>query len=221
MIDDRTSGLALILGSAGMIITLVLHPSGHGLFQSDTFESAARTLMAVHSIALVSFPVLFMGAYGLSRRLASPGSSFPFAFSGLIFYGLSLASMMIGVVFDGLVTPGLARQIINTTGPVGQGWKIVFNYNGLVDQAFVRVFVVGSSIAILLWSASVLREKLSRAAGIFGAILSVGALAAQLAGLMDRAPHVFLIVLVGQAAWFTMLGVLLSRSPRVQTLQAA
>jgi hypothetical protein len=221
MIDDRSSGMALIIGSAGIIITLVLHPSGHGLFQADTFDSAARTLMAVHSIALLSFPILLMGAYGLSRSLALPANTFPFALSGLLFYGFALAAMMIGVVFDGLVSPGLAKQIINTTGSVGQGWKIAFNYNGLLDQAFVRVFVVGSSVAILLWSASIMKATISRTAGISGLVLGVGAIAAQLTGQMDRAPHVFLIVLVGQAVWFTILGVILSRRPQAQPSQAA
>ena len=216
MIDDRTSGYALIVGSAGMIITLVLHPSGRGLFQQDTFESAARTLMAVHSIALLSFPILFMGSCGLSRRLLSPAGGFPFGFSALVYYGFALASMMTGVVFDGLVSPGLARQIIDTSGSIGQGWRIAFNYNSLIDQAFVRVFIVGSSVAIVLWSVSIIKVRLSRAAGIFGALLSLGAIVAQLAGQMDRAPHIFAFVLVGQAVWFTILGVILARTPRTQ-----
>jgi hypothetical protein len=219
MIDDRYSGVALILGSAGIIITLALHPSDRGLFQPDTFQSAARTLMAVHSIALFSFPILFVGAYGLSRRLSPLPNTFPFALSGLVFYSFALASMMIGVAFDGLVSPGLAKQIISTTGSIGQGWRIAFNYNSLVDQAFVRVFVMGSSIAVLLWSASILRTKLSRGSGIFGFILGVGTIAAQLTGAMDRAPHTFLMVLVAQALWFTILGVILSRTPQIRREQ--
>jgi hypothetical protein len=222
MTNDRTSGLALILGSAGIVLTLVLHPSGRGLLQPETFDSAARTLMAVHSIALASFPFLFLGACGLPRRIDSPANSFPIGFCGLVFYGFSLAAMMTGVVFDGLVTPGIARQIINTTGAVGQGWRIAFNYNGLVDQAFVRVFLVGSSLAITLWSGGMLRYRtFSRTLGILGCILGVGAIITQLSGQMDRAPHMFVVVLLGQAFWLTAAGVILRRMPEAQIKAAA
>jgi hypothetical protein len=130
--------------------------------------------------------------------------------------------MMTGVVFDGLVTPGIAHQIINTTGTVGQGWKIAFNYNGLIDQAFVRVFLVASSVAITLWSGATLRYRtFPRPLGIFGCILGVGAIVAQLAGQMDRAPHIFIAVLLGQAVWFTAAGVSLRRIPAVQLTAAA
>jgi hypothetical protein len=130
--------------------------------------------------------------------------------------------MMTGVVFDGLVTPGIARQIINTTGTVAQGWKIAFNYNGLLDQAFVRVFLVGSSLAITLWSGAVLRYRtFSRALGILGCILGVGAIIIQLSGEMDRAPHIFIVVLFGQALWFAAAGVSLRRIPEAQLKAAA
>ena len=64
MTDNRMAGLAMIAGSAGVIITLGLHPSGHGLFAPETFDSAARTLIAVHSLALATFPVWFLGRVG-------------------------------------------------------------------------------------------------------------------------------------------------------------
>src|SRR5271169_2983927 len=38
MTDDRISGLALIAGSAGVILALGLHPSGRDLFAAETFE---------------------------------------------------------------------------------------------------------------------------------------------------------------------------------------
>src|SRR5271165_1869301 len=72
MTDDRKSGLALIAGSVGLIITMALHPVGHDLLVPGQFDRIARLVVAVHTLALVCIPVMFLGAMGLSRRLASP-----------------------------------------------------------------------------------------------------------------------------------------------------
>jgi hypothetical protein len=221
MTNERMSGLAMIAGSAGVIITLSLHPSGHGLFQPDTFEAAARTMIAVHSVALLSLPIWFLGACGLSKRLDAQASG-PWGFCGLVLYAFAIASMMTGVVMDGLVSPGIARQIVNTTGTIGQGWRIVFNYNGLLDQAFVRVFLVASSLAITMWSLAILRNRrLVLAAGAFGLVLGLATVAGQLTGQLDRSPHLFGMVLMGQALWFTIAGVQMCRSRDNHASQAA
>ncbi|MBZ5599924.1 MAG: hypothetical protein LAN83_16550 [Acidobacteriia bacterium] len=213
MTNDRLSGLALIAGSAGVIITLSLHPSGRGLFAPETFQAEARKLIAVHSLALACLPLWFLGACGLSQRLGSGGDSDSrFGFAGLVLYGFAMAAMMTAVVFDGLITPGLAGRINEATGTVGQGWRITFNYNGMVDQAFVRVFVAASSVAILLWSVSIVRSAaLARAIGIYGCVLGAATVIALLSGQLDRYVHLFGMALVGQALWFVIAGVLLSR----------
>jgi hypothetical protein len=213
MTNDRLSGLALIAGSAGVIITLSLHPSGRGLLAPETFEAEARKLIAVHSLALACLPIWFLGACGLAQRVGSGGDSdHRFGVAGLVLYGFAMVAMMTGVVFDGLITPGLARQILNTSGSVGQGWRIAFNYNGMVDQAFVRVFVAASSVAIGLWSALIVRSAaLARAVGIYGCILGAATVIALLSGQLDRYVHLFSMAIVGQALWFVIAGVLLCR----------
>jgi hypothetical protein len=213
MTNERLSGLALIAGSAGVIITLSLHPSGRGLFAPDTFAAEARKLIAVHSLALACLPLWFLGACGLAQRVGSCGESAKqFGLAGLVLYGFSLAGMMTAVVFDGLVSPGLAARINEATGTAGQGWRIAFNYNGMVDEAFVRVFIMASSVAVLLWSASIARSgALARALGIYGAVLAVATMIALLSGQLDRYVHIFGMVLVGQALWFCIAGALLWR----------
>ncbi len=224
MTNDRLSGLALIGGSAGVIITLSLHPSGRELFAPGQFEAAARNLIAVHSLALVSLPVWFLGACGLSRRLSLGAASETGArgmsddrcsFAALVFYGFAMAAMMTAVVLDGLVTPGIARQIVDTTGTVGQGWRIAFNLNGLMNEAFVHVFLVASSLAIVLWSASIARSGvLVRWAGAMGCVLGLITVIAVFSGQLDRYHHLFGMVIVGQALWFILVGALLWRTEK-------
>src|SRR5437868_6610703 len=106
MTTDRVSGILLIAGSAGVIITLGLHPTGGDLFAPGHIDAAVRNLIAVHSVALASMPLWFLGACGLAKRLtstelaASSPASQP-GFAGLVFYGFALAAMMNAVTIDG------------------------------------------------------------------------------------------------------------------------
>jgi hypothetical protein len=214
MSNDRWAGLMLILGSVGLLITLGLHPSGRELFSPATFEAAARKLIAVHSLALAALPLWFAGALGLSRRIGSQDSvEQNLASTGLVFYGCGLITMMTGIVFDGLVSPSLAGQINNSTGTVGQGWRIAFNYNGMLDMAFMRVFLAASSIALGLWSAAILRGRvLPRAAGVMGSLLALAILALLFSGQLDRNEHFYGVIFLGEALWMLLMGVLLLRA---------
>jgi len=209
MTNDRASGLALMAGSAGLIIALALHPDGRALFVPGQWEPAARRLMAVHSLALATLPLLFFGALGLSRRM---GPDDHCGAAAIVCYGFSMAAIMTGVVCDGLVSPGLAWEIVNASGTAGPGWRIAFNYNSMLDMAFMRVFVVASSAAIMLWSMSMVRgRQFARAGGIYGLILAALALITLLSGLMTKYEHLFGMVFVGQAIWFINAGVQLCR----------
>jgi hypothetical protein len=221
MTNDRASGLALIAGSAGLIITLGLHPSGRDLFERDKFEAAARTLIAVHSIGLASLPVWFLGACGLARYVSKPrtdGTEVQLGFSGLVLYGFAMASILSAIVLDGLVTPGIVRRMLDSTGNASEGWKIALRYNGIMDEAFLQVFLVASSLAILLWSLAILRSRrMSRVTGIFGALVALLILGILLSGLLSRYGHLFGMILIGQAIWFIVVGSTMWNARQVTT----
>jgi hypothetical protein len=207
MTDDRMSGLALIAGSAGVIITLSLHPSGR--ITPGQIDSVARTLVAVHSLALASLPVWFLGALGLSRRGPAPDR---IATAALVLYGFGVAAMMNAVVFDGLVSPAVLRQIVAASPSTSEAWHIVFNYNGSLDQAFGEVFVVASSVAIALWSISIIRT-LGRGVALYGCILGPATVIIVFSGMLSHSPHAFSLLIIGQTLWFASVGVLLCRLP--------
>jgi len=211
----RPSGWALIAGSMIVVVTLTFHPSERGLLDPAQTESVVWAMITVHSLALVALPLWFIGAYGLSRRV-SPSNLIGVV--GLVIYGFALLAMMNAVVIDGLVTPGLARAILNAAPDKTIEWKIAFNHNVLLDQAFMNVFLVASSAAIALWSSVIVcRGTLARAIGIFGCLLGAATLMGQFAGWLGRNPHVFGLVLIGQAAWFFSAGVQLCRSKNGKT----
>jgi hypothetical protein len=215
MTDDRLSGLALIAGSAGTIITMSLHPTGH--VAAADVEPMIRMLIAVHALALACLPVQFLGAWGLSRRVASPNR---LAVAGLVMYTFALLAVMNAAVADGLVTPSLLRQIVASAGspPAIDPWRVISRYNFYVNQAYAQVFVAASSVAIVLWSASNWRSrKLARGLSIYGCLFGLVILLALFSGLLNLDAHGFGIVIFGQAAWFIIAGALLWRRDNLVT----
>jgi hypothetical protein len=209
MTDDRLSGLALISGSCGMIITMSLHPTGH--VAATQVESMIHMLIAVHALALACVPIQFLGAWGLSRRAAIPDR---LAMAGLVLYTFALLAVMNAAVADGLVTPSLLRQIVASAGspPAIDSWQMMSHYSFYVNQAYAQVFVAASSVAIVLWSASTWRSReLARGLGVYGCILGVVTLLALFSGNLNLDAHGFGIIIFGQAAWFIVAGALLWR----------
>jgi hypothetical protein len=207
MTDDRLSGLALIAGSGGMIITMSLHPTGH--VAAAQVEPMIRMLIAVHALALACVPVQFLGAWGLSRRVASPDRM---GVAGLVLYTLALFAVINAAVADGLVTPNLLRQTIASAGSPSaiDAWRMMSRYNFYVNQAYAQVFVAASSVAIALWSASIWRSReLALGLGIYGCILGPVTLLALFSGRLNLDAHGFGIVIFGQAGWFVVAGALL------------
>jgi len=214
--NERVSGLALIAGSLATILTLSLHPSGP--IAPERIESVARMLIAVHALALASLPFLFMGAFGMSRRLALAGR---LPMVALVLYAFALVSVMNAAVADGLVSPHILREFVNATPATRDGWRMALRYNGWLDEAFAQVYVVASSLAILLWSAAMLSSAVSssmvtprsgaptRGVGIYGCFLAPVILIAMFSGLFSRAPHALAMVVLGEALWFIAVGALL------------
>jgi hypothetical protein len=208
MNDDRKSGLALIAGMLGTIITMALHPTGHDLTVPGQFASMAQLNVAVHSLALVCIPILFLGALGLTRRLDAPNR---LALAGMVFFGFAEVAVMIAATASGLIATGLIHHMAAEPG-MADMWRAVLTLNGHLNQAFALIFVVASSAAIVLWSAAMLKGKVfARTVGIYGCILGPIAVLAVVSGHLRLNVHGFGLVILGQAIWFICCGVRLWR----------
>jgi hypothetical protein len=209
MNDDKLSGLGLIAGSVGMIITMSLHPTGHDLFVPGRIGAVALLTRATHGLALVSLPVVFLGAWGLARRL---GWNERASVAALVLYGFGLVAVLNAAVASGLIAPEIGRRIVEGDTTTGEMWRMAFRYNGMVNQGFATVFVVASSMAILLWSAVMVRSgTLGRGVGIYGSILGPLTVLAVLSGHVRLDVHGFGAIVLGQAIWYVMVGALLWR----------
>ncbi len=202
MSDARASGLALILGTAGLIITMAFHPTGHDLFGEDA-ERGARAAVATHALAMLALPVLFFGALGLVRVVART----PLAVLGLVLYGAAASAGLAAATASGLVGPRLAHD-----DTASNGWEAAYRLNGHVNQANAQVLVIGSSLALLCWSLALLRRgRFFAALGLYGCVLATATIALVLAGHVRLDVHGFGAIVLGQSLWFAGAGARLLR----------
>jgi hypothetical protein len=209
MTDNRMSGLALILGAAGSIITMALHPTGHDLVAPGQLTPMSHMIVAVHALALICLPVMFLGAWGLSRCLASPNR---LSIMALVFYGFASIAIMNAAAVSGFMSPYIAKQMAEADPAMHDSWHAIFHYNGQLNQAFAMVFVVAVSVAIVLWSISMLKNKeFWTSVGIYGCILGPVTIIAVVSGHVTLGVHGFGMIVLCQAIWYVFVGVMLMR----------
>jgi hypothetical protein len=210
MTDNRMSGLALILGSAGSIITMALHPTGHDLVTPGQLGAVSHMVVAVHALALICLPIMFLGAWGLSRQLASPNR---LSMMALVFYGFATVAVMNAAAVSGFMSPYIAKQMAEADPATHDMWHAMFHYNGQLNQAFAMLFVVAASLAILLWSVAMVKQKdFSTSAGIYGCILGPVTIVAVVSGHVTLGVHGFGMIVLCQAVWYIAIGVQLWRN---------
>jgi hypothetical protein len=181
-----------------MIITMIFHPGGK--IVPEQLEHVIHLSIAVHSLALASIPMLFLGAWGISRRLEGGDR---LAWAGLVLFALASIAVMNAGTLNGLAAPGLMRKILAATPETREIWQAMLSYNFQVNQAFARVYAVGASLAILLWSVAILRYRtLGRGAAIYGVVLGVVTAVAICSGVLTPDRHGFAMLIFGQAIWF-------------------
>jgi len=210
MTDERMSGIALIAGSIASIITMALHPTGHQVLTPGSSKAILQLAVAVHALALLSLPVLFAGAAGLSKYLARAGR---LAFAALTFYGFATVAVMNAAVFSGFVATGVAHRILEGGSLASDPWQTLFRYTGDLNQGFALVFVVASSVAILLWSIALLRGGFAqRASALYGCFIASVTMLAVLSGHIRLNVHGFGAIILAQSVWFVWMGIHLLRT---------
>jgi hypothetical protein len=184
-----------------MIITMISHPGGK--ISPAEVDHVARMLIVVHSLALASIPVIFLGAWGMTRRI---GGANRLAWAGLVLYALASIAVMNAAVCDGLMAPTLIRKIVAATAETRDVWQTLMNFNFQLNQAFARVYAVGSSLAVVLWSMSILRYRaLGLGVGIYGVVLGVATILGICSGFLTPDRHGFGMLVFGQATWFLVV----------------
>jgi len=211
MTDNRKSGWALIVGAAAGIVTMALHPTAHDFAAPGQFDAVAQLNVAVHTLAMLSVPVSFLGAIGLYRLVERPSR---LGLSGLVLYGFASVAVVNAAAFSGLVAPAALRQAAAASGSEADIWNAAVHLTGTLNQAFARIFVVASSAAILLWSIAMLRPpKVAPMLGAYGVLIGPLTALAVLSGHVRLNVHGFGMIVLAQSVWFFVAAALLWRTP--------
>jgi hypothetical protein len=214
MADNRMGGTALIAASVANIIVMALHPTGHQLFDAgERFNLIARLAVGVHWVALLAMTISFLGALALTQYLNAPNR---LSIAAQVMYGFAVMAGMLAVVFSGFMGVGLARKIVAAAPPGKEYWEMMAGYNFGLNQVFARVLGVMSALAIMLWSAAILKTgTMSRAIAIYGLLVGAAIVIMVGPGFLVLDVHGFGLVVLVQSVWFITVGVML-RSAQIR-----
>jgi hypothetical protein len=215
MTDDRKSGIALIAGSLGGILTMAIHPTG-GTSPTPGLAAHLASVSAIaHSIALASMLVLFLGACGLTRRLtAFAGKPNPdrLAFAGVVTFGFACVAILIAATVSGFIVPSILRHMVRDDAATVPQYHLIVDAVFQFNQAFARIYSVAASAAIALWSVSALRNGgMARGIALYGCVVASLLAAGIAVGHLRLDVHGMAVVVLGHAIWFILTGAQLCR----------
>jgi heme A synthase len=217
MTDDRKSGIAFLAGSLGGIVTMAIHPTGGGVLTPEQADRLALGSGIAHTLAMVSFLLLFLGALGLTRRLAVKDSSTSpdrLAIAAIVVFGFAAMALLIATAVSGFIVPDLIRRMIRDAANSAQ-WHPIIEAVFAFNQAFARIYSVAASVAILLWSASAIRNGgLNRGNAVYGSIAAVVLTVLIAVGHLRLNVHGMGVVVLAQAIWFVLAGVEMMREAK-------
>jgi len=216
MTDNRKSGIALITGSIGGIVTMAIHPTAGGPMTAAQVDRLAVVSGVAHGLAIASVMVLFLGACGIARRIAAADRT---AFAGIVVFGFACVAVFVAATVSGFILPAIMKHMARDASNMNT-WQIVIDSIFQINQAFARIYSVGASVAVILWSASILRNGgLGRGIGIYGCIVSALIIVGVGVGHLRLNVHGMAAVWFRQAIWFVIAGVQLcsARDDQLQT----
>lgn len=204
MTDDRKSGIALIAGALGLIITMALHPMPVASLTPEQVVHLMRMSGIAHSIAMVSGLLLFLGACGLTRSIQAADR---IAFAALVTFGFACIAVLIATAVSGFIMPGIMELMLRDAPANARQWQIVSAGIFQINQAFSRIYSVAASLAMILWSVSALRNGgFGRGVAIYGCIGAPVVMIAIAIGRLRLDVHGMAAVVVVQAVWFVLVG---------------
>jgi hypothetical protein len=216
MTDDRKAGIALIAGSLGLILTMAVHPTAGGSLTEEQVVHLMRLSGFAHSLAIASTVALFLGACGLARRLAA---SDRYSFAAIVIFGFACIAIVMAASVSGFIIPSILKRMVRDDAANAHQWRIVIYGIFQINQAMAKIYSVGASIAMVLWSATSLRSGgLRRGAAIYGCIIAVLITIGVGSGHVQLDVHGMAAVGVGQAIWFIVVGLQLCSTSRVVQL---
>lgn len=202
----KYAGIALLLGSLLMVITMILHPAG-GDFEH--LLKIYRIIIVSHSLAIISIPVSLFGYWGLSQHLKAETALSTAAFM-LICFG-SFAVMCAAAV-NGLALPFLIDRYREAGPELIDSLRPVLAYNYALNHAFDYIYIGSACAAVFVWSIAIVKTgEFPKWTGYWGILLGTAAVLLLLSGFVFVDLSGFRLFVIGVVSWTSVMGVLLLR----------
>ncbi len=200
----------MLVGSLGGLVTMAIHPVAVSNLTASDLERLALTSGFAHSLAIISFLILMLGAVGLVRHLATADR---LAFSGLVVFAFANVAVLIATSVSGFIMPRIMSHMMRDVVTAAPQWHIVIDAVFQINQAFSSVFTVAAAAAIALWSVSALRNGgLAKGTSMYGRIVAAALTLAICSGHLTLSVHGMSIVVAALTIWFVAAGVELLRN---------
>jgi hypothetical protein len=203
---DLPSGLLLITSAALTVLLMAFHPTGHELLEATPHSAVPHINAWVHGIAILALALLLTGLLGLLRELGTPR----LGVAAAVAYGLGTVAFFLAATASGWVTPRALAGLAQATGSMREVYAALAGQAAELNQAAAKIGTVATSAAIGLLGLALLGwGRFARSLGIVGAVLGLVTALAVVAGHLRLDVHGFGLVVLGQSAWWTALGVAL------------
>lgn len=216
MKPDRFTGTTLVIGAAGGVITMALHPVGSG---PERIAQQAGMIVGVHALAIVSITLQGFGFLRFTRLIRERRA---LADAGLVAFALAVITGSLAAAVSGLLTPHMAAHALQADDAAQPAWRVAFAYNFMLNGVLSNVFITATSVAIALWSLALVRTGTRwTALGTFGVVVAVAAVGALFTGRLRHNVHDVGLFVFATSAWIVALGALLCRGRGAAPLRPA
>ncbi|MGH7982247.1 MAG: hypothetical protein ACREFF_03765 [Candidatus Udaeobacter sp.] len=207
---DATAGLILISAALVSVTAAAHHPviKAHGRDEllAQIRESAVADRL-VHGVLIVCTIALLFALFRFAQRLGTQRTT---VLLGLISYVFGAAAMISAALIDGFLAPEIGSSYLQAASNIPDDGVALLRFCSIAIQVFTKTGVIAVSVAILLWSAALIRAGRGP---LLAAIVGVAVVLLQVYVLTHGAPavtaHTIIPIVASMAVWYFAIGLLL------------
>jgi hypothetical protein len=204
MNSEKNAGIALLISSFLLTVTMLLHPAG-GSFEH--LLGKTTIIIISHAIAITAMPVCYVGFKGLTQQL---GTQLLLPMLGRAFSTFALIAGMLAGAINGLALPIYINRYKDADAATIENIKPVLKYGTALNHAFDHILIGGLCIGVLLWSVEIIKQKkLPVSLGYFGIVLIVAVVLMLASGFIFTSLSGFRVFVFGLVGWIVWCGLCL------------
>jgi len=207
---DLTAGFILIFAALASVTAVTHHPVIKARDKVEFFAQIPQSAFSdrlVHGVLIVCGILLLFAFCRFAQRQGIQRTSI---LLGLIFYGVGTGALIFAAAIDGFFVPEIGMSYLHAPASSADVGLDLLRSCSISIQLFTKASIIATSIAILLWSISIVRVGRSPMVAAAIGILAVLAQALILieGGAMITA-HTIVFVVAPQMTWYFIMGLLL------------